>query len=166
MKDSWEKLANAFNSAQNILHGEGMTDWTDPIRKRLKAATPGPWAYDSGNVEVETVDAHKHVADVAGTVEEQDDGTYCDGRISHFIDDGDFIAHSITDIANLLEEREILRNCILNLANSFRCLDTDELVKIIANQSMGGFLTSMSESIIDPREIKKALNWKPEGSGK
>lgn len=67
------------------------------VEKRLEAATPGPWFYDVGNCEVEGP-GRCHIAHV-GNLDDRfrrDDGSDC------WVNDGDMIAHSRTDLAKAI----------------------------------------------------------------
>lgn len=75
------------------------------IRSRLEAATPGPWKWDSGNLEVETVKRRFNVCDINTKVTGD-----LNGRMPG-IDwdfDGEFIAFAPQDIRILLDAVERL----------------------------------------------------------
>ena len=85
----------------------------DRIRKRLNAATPGPWMYVpdelnpiSGYPEVRTADDRFWIAFVPYGP----------------IPDGDFIAHAPADIRDLLAVAEAARP----FADTVTCLDGDD----------------------------------------
>lgn len=108
-------------------------DWTKEIRERLEQATPGPWKYDWGNWEVEREENRSWVCDLHDPLEE---GFKSEVQPSC---NGEFIANAPTDIANLLKEREVLREAIKNMLDA-------------CHKGYGRTLT----------EMEKALSWKPE----
>lgn len=80
-----------------------MTDRLDEIRKRLEAATPGPWFYRNAGVRKKCKKAEIKLADCPvafrGPDIEEHKGGY---------NDAEFIAHAPEDIAYLLAEVERL----------------------------------------------------------
>lgn len=86
--------------------------WTE-LEKLAKAATPGPWNYDAGNVELEQAETRKHIAFIgaspSGELEQF-------RRVAHWMEDGEFIAAShpqvILQLIALARSEAVLRTII------------------------------------------------------
>lgn len=124
-------------------------DWTDEIRERLEKATPGPWhvSYEQKN---ETWPGNFRLEEglPLGYGGGGEEGIYADNP-----SDFQFIAHAPTDISNLLQEREILREALRKYLH----------LEMRFNTIMGpqrGEKSYFDTGFFNP--AKEALAWKPE----
>lgn len=98
--------------------------WLDEISKRLEAATPGPWQVEYMSI-VDCVPTNfnldKVIADVV--IENKRDENL------------EFIAHSPTDIAKLIENVKVMVKCLQQIQGHCGVPDAGEACRIILNQS-------------------------------
>lgn len=120
-------------------------EWVDEIRKRLEAATPGPWRA-----------CGEHGKSQDFTVETNTGISWAIGDAIYHADNNNFrfIANAPTDIANLLKEREVLREALKKYADPDR---------VLGGSDYQMYATSSSRQAYDDdgRAAREALAWKP-----
>lgn len=93
-----------------------MTDYTDEIKARLEKATPGPW-------RIEETETGYNIPGILRSVCSYDEDGNPESHAFLYGNNAEFIAHAPTDIANLLKEREVLREALFNLSREhYSCI--------------------------------------------
>jgi len=85
-----------------------MTEWAKDIRDRLEKSTPGPWYVKYGHDPM----GSRNDVSIITLNEDGEENPILDQENLPTFNTCEFIAYAPTDIANLLEEREILREAL------------------------------------------------------
>ena len=133
-----------------------MSERVKEIRERLEKATPGPWCYGAGNSSV--------LCDV-GIIDHKGFGILVNcGRSSgsETPEDGDFIAHSRTDVPDLLaalkQARENCRAAALNHMEQLEVLPLDLRWRCLKQFVADGFSCGPGEEAALKAAEKKGAN--------